>query len=243
MLCSVSKILEFARFTFERARRLTGFLRCQSASVAIEFAMVAPVAILLYVGAAEITDGVMASRRVTVVAKTLSDLVSLQGTTTQKTSTPTPGNAVTATTLSSLLTSAAAILVPYPTSSLTMTISAIDVTNTAGGTCCSALVRWSYTQGGTLRPCVAQITALPSTSDYSPNQIPSSLLPSGTQLPSPFYIVVADVGYTYQPVMSKNIINFAPVMQRTRYMFPRSTGQIVTGPLPSSGSQSGKICY
>lgn len=238
-----SKVLEVARSIFAKTHRLRSFLRCRSATVAIEFAMVAPVAILLYVGAAEVTDGVMASRRVTVVAKTLSDLVSLQGTSTQTTSTPTPGNAVSATTLSTLMTSAATILAPYPTSSLTMTISAIDVTNMAGGPCCSALVRWSYTQGGTLRPCVVQITSLPSTSDYSPSQIPSGLLPSGTQLPSPVYIIVADVGYTYQPVMSKNLINFAPVMQRTRYMFPRSTGQIVTGTLPSSGSQSGKICY
>ena len=243
MLHPASKITEFSRSVLEQAQFLIGFLRCRSAVAAVEFAIIIPVALLLYVGAAEVTDGVMASRRVTAVTKTLSDLVSLQGTTTQKTSTPTPGNAVSATTLSTLLTSATTILAPYPTSPLTMTISAIDVTNTSAGTCCSALVRWSYTQGGTLRPCVVQITALPSTSDYSPSQIPSGLLPSGTALPSPYYIVVADVGYTYQPVMSKNIISFSPAMQRTQYMFPRATGQVVTGALPSSGSQHGQVCY
>ena len=243
MFHSASKIIEIARLAAMEVRHLTSFLRCRSAVAAVEFALVVPVALLLYVGAAEVTDGVMASRRVTAVTKSLSDLISLQGTTTQKTSTPTPGNAVSATTLSTLLASATSILAPFPTSPLTMTISAIDVTNTPAGTCCSALVRWSYTQGGTLRPCVVQITALPSTSDYAPNRIPSGLLPSGTALPSPYYIVVADVGYTYQPVMSKNLFKFAPVMQRTQYMFPRATGQVVTGTLPSSGTQYGQVCY
>lgn len=243
MLGLANYFAEMARSVLVGIRCPAGFMRSTSAAAAVEFAMILPVALLLYVGAAEVTDGVMASRRVTLVTKTLSDLVSTQGTTTQTTSTPTPGNALSATTLSTLLTSASTLLAPYPTSPLTMTISAIDVTNTVAGTCCSALVRWSYTQGGTLRPCVVQITALPTTSDYSSTQIPSGLLPSGTPLPAPFYIVVADVSYTYQPVISKNIFSFSPTVQRTRYTFPRSTGQVVTGALPISGSQRGQICY
>ena len=224
-------------------RRCTRFFASNSATAAVEFAVIVPVAMLLYVGAAEVSDGVLASRRLTTVTKTLVDLLSLQGTTTQSTSLPTPGNAVSATTLSNLLTSATAVLAPEPITTLTMTISAIDITNTAQGTCCSALVRWSFTQGGTLRPCAVQITALPSNSDYAPAQIPSNLLPTGTQLPTPLYILVADTGYTYQPALSKSILNFAPVMQRTEYMLPRSLGQVSTGSLPLTGSQNGLVCH
>ena len=224
-------------------RLVTGFARSRTATAAVEFAIVLPVALLLYAGAAEVSDGVIASRRVTTLTKSLVDLLSLQGTTTQASSTPTPGNAVSATTLSTLLTSATTLLAPEPTTSLTMTISAIDVTNTAQGTCCSALVRWSYTQGGTLRPCTVQITALPSTSDYAAGQIPAGLLPTGTALPSPLYILVADVSYTYQPLLSKSLLKFAPAMQRTEYMLPRSTGQVSTAALPSTGSQYGTICH
>ena len=231
------------RKTLSGLRHLTRFARSRTASAAVEFAIILPVALLLYAGAAEVSDGVIASRRVTMLTRSLVDLLSLQGTTTQAASTPTPGNAVSATTLSSILTSATALLAPEPTSTLTMTISAIDITNTAQGTCCSALVRWSYTQGGTLRPCVVQITALPSTSDYAANQIPSGLLPTGTPLPSPLYVLIADVGYTYQPMLSKSLLNFAPSMQRTEYMLPRSTGQVTTGALPATGSQSGQICH
>lgn len=219
------------------------FRRSREGSAAVEFAMIAPVALLLYVGVAEVGDGVIASRRATTVARTLVDLVALQGTTTQQTSTPMPGNAMSATTLSSLLTSAATLMAPEPTNPLTMTISAVDVTNTAQGTCCSALVRWSYTQGGTLRPCTVQLTALPSSSDYAPAQIPSGLLPYGTQLPSPLSILIADISYAYQPSFSQSLLKFSPVMQRTEYMLPRATGQVATGSLPASGSQSGSVCY
>lgn len=154
---------------------------------------------------------------------------------------PKPGNAMTAT-LSSLLTSAATLLAPEPTT-LTMTVSAIDITNTTQGTCCSALVRWSFTQGGTLRPCATQMTALPSTSDDAPAQIPTDLLPTGTALPAPLSIIVSDVGYTYQPILSQDIVKFAPTMQRTDYMLPRATGQVAVGTLPASGIQHGQVCY
>ena len=224
-------------------RRVAAFARSRSGVAAVEFAIILPVALMIYIGAAEVSDGVLTSRRVTTVSETLVNLLSLQGTTTQSLSVPTPGNAVTATTLSSLLTSATAILSPYPTSTLTMTISAVDVTNTLLGTCCSALVRWSYTQGGTLRPCIVQMTALPSTSDYSATQIPSGLLPTGSVLPSPVHILIADVGYTYQPIINTTLLNFAPTMQRSEYMFPRATGQVTTATLPASGSQYGRICY
>ena len=224
-------------------RRLTTFLRARAGTAAVEFAVILPVAILLYVGAAEVGDGVLASRRATTVARTLVDLVALQGTSTQATSTPTPGNAMAASTLSSLLTSAATLMAPEQTNTLAMTVSAIDVTNTSQGSCCSALVRWSYTQGGTLRPCAVQITALPSTSDYAASQIPAGLLPYGTQLPSPLSILVTDVNYTYLPLFNPTLLNFQPKMQRTEYMFPRATGQVVTSALPASGIQNGQVCY
>ena len=217
--------------------------RSRRGTAAVEFALIAPVALLLYAGAAEVSDGVIASRRVMSVSKTLVDLVALQGTTTQSTSTPTPGNAVSATTLSSLLTSAATLMAPEPAAPLTMTITAVDVTNTAQGTCCSALVRWSFTQGGQLRPCAVQMTALPSSSDYAPTQIPSALLPYGTQLPSPLSVLIADVSYTYQSILSQTVLKFAPVMQQSEYMLPRATGQVATSALPASGSQYGKLCY
>ena len=236
-------LLQIATTAHAAIESLIAFARSRAGTAAVEFALVLPVALLLYIGAGEVSDGVLASRRLTTVGSTLVNLTSLQGTTTQSTSTPTPGNALSATTLSTLLASAATLMAPASTTSLTMTISAVDVTNTSQGTCCSALVRWSYTQGGTLRPCLVQLSALPSSSDYSPKQIPAGLLPYGTALPAPLAVIIADVGYTYQPILSQNLYAFAPVMQRTTYMLPRTNGQVVTGTLPASGTQYGQVCY
>ena len=174
--------------TIRRCKRMAAFARSRSATAAVEFAIMLPVAMMLYVGAAEVTDGVMASRRVSTVTKTLVDLLSLQGTTTQ-------------------------------------------------------LVRWSYTQGSTLRPCAVQMTALPSSSYYSATQIPAGLLPYGTQLPAPLYVIISDVSYKYQAYFSQNMLKFAPTMQRSEYMLPRSMGQVTTSALPSTGSQYGQVCY
>ena len=91
-------------------------------------------------------------------------------------------------------------------------------------------------QGGTLRPCAVQITAMPPTSDYATSQIPAGLLPYGTQLPLPLSILVTDVNYTYQPLFNPTLLNFLPKMQRTECMFPRPTGQVATSALPANGT-------
>ena len=222
---------------------LGAFLRARAAVAAVEFAIVVPVALILYVGAAEVADGVMTSRKVSNVTRTLADLTSQQSTSSQTLSTPTPPSAVTATTLSTLLASSQMLLSPEPLGSLTMTLSAIDVRNTLLGVCCNATVRWSFTQNGTLRPCNVAITPYVTGTLLTTSTIPSQLLPVGTVLPQPLSYLIAEVSYTYQPIMSTNILNFVPAMQRIEYMMPRTIGQVVTGALPASGTQHGQLCY
>ena len=219
------------------------FFRARAAVAAVEFAVIVPVALLLYVGAAEVADGVMTSRKVSNVTRTLVDLASQQPTSSQSSSTPTPPSAVSAATLSALLSSSQTLLSPEPLGSLKMTLTAIDVRNTVLGICCNATVRWSFTQNGTLRPCNVAITAYMPGSPQTSSQIPGQLLPAGTALPQPLSYLLSEVSYTYQPIMSTNILNFVPAMQRTEYMMPRTIGQVVTGPLPASGTQYGQVCY
>ena len=219
------------------------FARNRRAVAAVEFAVVLPVALLLYVGAAEVADGVMASRKTTTVTRALVDLTSQQLTSSQLLSTPTPPNATPATTLATILTAASTLLYPEPTGSLQMTLSAIDVTNAALGVCCTATVRWSFTQGGTLRPCGVLLTPGPDGTSGPTSTFPTDLLPVGTVLPTILHFIVADVSYTYQPIMSTRLLNFVPTMVRTEYMMPRSVGQVLTGALPASGTQHGQLCY
>ena len=108
------------------AKALTAFSNDRRAAAAIEFAFVLPVAITIYIGAAEVSDGVMTSCKVSTLTRTLVDLLSHQPTSPQATSPPAtfPGQRST---LSTLLTSSATLLFPKPTTSLAMTISAVDV--------------------------------------------------------------------------------------------------------------------
>ena len=216
------------------------------ASAAVEFAFVLPIALGLYIGAAEVSQGVMTSRKVNLLTRTLVDLLSEQATSTSATS-PTSGPyAVTATTLSNLMSAAQMLLTPQPLTTLQMTLSAIDLTNNSIGFCCVAKVRWSYTQGGTLRPCNVSLTSTPDGQTNSPNTMPASLMPFNTVLPGPISILIADVNYTYQPAAGfsvQAISKFTPTFARNEYMFPRTTGQVLTGPLPSTGTQTGQVCY
>lgn len=224
------------------ASTLRGFARAREAVASIEFAFVFPVALLVYVGAAEVADGVMTSRKVSGVTHTLADLLSKQQTSTQATSTPTPPNALPAATLATLLASAATLLQPKPTDQLQMTLTAIDVRNTSLGVCCKATVRWSYTRNGALRPCGQTITGT-TKPNVGPTELPAQLLPIGTPLLQPVSILVSETSYQYRPLFSAKILPFSPTMQRAEYMMPRTTGQVVTGPLPGSGAENGQVCY
>lgn len=230
-------------FAMHLFRSLGVFWRSKRAVAAVEFALVLPFALALYVGAAEVADGVMTSRKVSTVTRTLVDLTSQQQTSSQLLSVPAPPAAVPATTLSTLMTAAATLLYPEPTGALKMTLSAIDVANTSAGVCCTATVRWSFTQGGTLRPCAVNLSAGADGATGQLTTFPTDLMPVGTPLPSILHFIVADVSYVYQPIMSTKLLNFMPSMARTEYMMPRSVGQVITGSLPASGAQVGQVCY
>ena len=224
------------------AQGLGTFWRHRRGSAVVEFAIILPVAIMVYIGAAEVSDGVMTSRKVSTLTRTLVDLLSHQPTSPQATS-PAATFPVSATTLSTLLTSSATLLFPKPTASLVMTISAVDVANTALGVCCTATVRWSFTQGGTLRPCNMTLLPGPDGAIGQLTTFPTDLLPVGTPLPSTLHYLVADVAYTYQPIFGTSLLTFAPRMTRTEYMMPRTIGQVTTATLPTSGAQYGAVCY
>ncbi len=231
------------RFSRRVWRKLVSFHRASQAVAAVEFAVVLPFAILLYFGAAEVADGVVVSRKISMVTRTLVDLTSQQPAWSQDLSYPTPQTPLTASTLSTIMTGSATLLYPKASTSLTMTLSAVDIANTITGVCCSATVRWSYTQGGTLRPCGVLLTPGDNGATGQVRTFPTDLMPIGTPLPSTLHFLVADVGYTYQPIATSGYLNFAPTMARVEYMMPRSIGQVITGALPLTGAQHGLVCY
>src|SRR5947209_1264754 len=123
--------------------------RDQRGVAAIEFALVLPFMLTLYLGVVELSKGYMASQRMTLVARTLADITAQQ----QQLQTGGTTN-ITDTIMSNIFGASSAIMAPYDPTKLTMTVSQVLLTNKSDGTCCQAKTDWTIANnGGIKRPC------------------------------------------------------------------------------------------
>jgi Flp pilus assembly protein TadG len=118
---------------------------------AVEFAIVLPFMLTLYIGGVELGDGMAIQLKVTDTAHIVADL------TTQQTA------STTAATVRSILGASSATIAPYSASNLIVTVS--EVSTDASG---AATVTWSQSLNGTPRP-KTQAIALPSSLAVQPN--------------------------------------------------------------------------
>jgi Flp pilus assembly protein TadG len=125
-------------------RRLAGFAGDQRAVAAVEFAAILPFMLMLYIGGVEVSQGVSTDRKVTLTSRTVADLASR--------STNIDNNGMT-----SILSASAAVIAPYDSTKLIMTVSRVDVD--PKGT--SATVKWSDSYNGSPRS-VGQAVTLPA---------------------------------------------------------------------------------
>jgi Flp pilus assembly protein TadG len=124
-----------------RARRpVDRFLRDRRGVSAVEFAMLLPLMVALYLGGVEISSAVAIDRKVTLVARALADLVS------QATN-------VTSTDMTNILSASAAIVQPYDDTKLKITVSSVRIDGQGNAT-----VSWSDTKNGTARPVGSTVT-------------------------------------------------------------------------------------
>ena len=124
-----------------RARApLRELLRDKRGISAVEFAMLLPLMVTLYLGGVEVSQAVAIDRKVTLIARSLGDLVA-QATT------------VTNADMSNILNASTAIIVPYQDAKLKITVSSvvIDVNGVAK-------VAWSDTKNGTARAVGTTVT-------------------------------------------------------------------------------------
>ncbi len=89
-------------------------IRSRNGNAATEFAIILPMMLTLFFGTVETSSGVAVDRKVTLVARTLSDLVS-------------QSMSVSDADLANFLTTGKAILTPYPTTPLKSTITQLYV--------------------------------------------------------------------------------------------------------------------
>lgn len=222
-------------------RDARALLREERAFAAVEFALMLPLVLVIYLGLAELALGQRASQRLDLVAHTLSDLAAQQ-----LTGGSNSGQAgMDETTIQAIFSAATTLMSPLPTTNLKMTISEVTVTADATQTSgYKASVNWTIAKNsGTLRPCKINNVAKLNAADVAPvdpNSMPTSYTSAksvtlsnaggGTTTtsvtPTVGSIIVADVIYSYQPSFSRTITwlkTAAPLMSRTSYSPVRNT--------------------
>jgi Flp pilus assembly protein TadG len=126
-----------------RARRpVRRLLRDKRGVSAVEFAMLLPLMITLYLGGVEVSQAVAVDRKATLIARSVADLIA-QSTT------------VTNADMSNILAATAAIIVPYSDANLKITVSSVAIDNNG-----LAKIAWSDTKNGTAR-AVGTTVSLP----------------------------------------------------------------------------------
>lgn len=122
-------------------RPLTGFWRDKRGVSAVEFALIAPVMIIMYCGLAEVTQAMMAQRRLSNIASQIGDLVAQNSQTGP-------------TKMTDVFTIGGIIMAPFPSAPLKMCVASITSDATGRDT-----VTWSRASG-TMTNCPAQGTVL-----------------------------------------------------------------------------------
>ncbi len=97
---------------------------------AVEFAILLPLMLTLYLGAVEVSQAVAADRKVTLTSRTVADLAS------QATS-------ISSSDMSNILGASSSVIAPYDPAQLKVTVSQINIDGNGNAT-----IGWSCTKGG-----------------------------------------------------------------------------------------------
>lgn len=125
--------------TLQLPRRLMRFAGDRRGVSAVEFALLAPIMVALYLGLVEISDGIGVDRKVSLTASALANLTA-QATT------------ISTTEMSNILDASSAIIAPYSASKLSLTVSCLNIDSNKNVT-----VKWSVSRNATALSGTASI--------------------------------------------------------------------------------------
>lgn len=190
---------------------------------AVEFALILPLMLMIYLGLVELSRGMRAAQKLDLVAHTLADLTAQQLTG----GTATGQAGINETDINAVFSAAATIMAPLPTTLLQMTISEVNISSPSAGVW-QARTAWSISRNaGGKRPCGSPLAA----SNVAPvnlNAMPTSYTTTTNGVnPTTGPLIVADVIYPYSPGVHFEFFkwNSPPTwtMQRTSYAPVRNT--------------------
>ena len=124
------------------SQRLARLLRDEGGVSAIEFALLLPLMLMLYLGTAEVSLGIGIDRKVTLTSRTVADLASQV-------------SSISGADMSNILGASSAVIAPFDPTPLKVTVSEISVDSNNNAT-----ISWSCTLGGSAH-AINSAVALP----------------------------------------------------------------------------------
>ncbi|MFL9825504.1 TadE/TadG family type IV pilus assembly protein [Rhodoplanes sp. SY1] len=186
-----------ARLRATIARRCRSFAEDQNGVSAVEFALLLPVMLTLYLGSVEVTSAVSIDRKVTLVSRTVADLVARTKT-------------VTNADLTDVLNASKAVAAPYPSAPLKVRVSSVTI-----DTAKKAKVTWSSHLNWEARAPGEDVTS----------QIPQALRDPCATAASPCTVVWGEATYTYTPMVGHVITGELTLSDRI-FMKPRLGNEV-----------------
>ena len=194
------------------ARTLRRWARAREGVAAMEFALILPLMLLMYLGVTELSFMVGTDRKVELVSRTVGDLTGRVST-------------VNATELLNIMNAAEAVMTPYKTTGLKIVVSSVRVTTTTtnsgngnGNTTATGQVVWSCSResGSKLVPGLAPGSAV--------------AVPSGFETASSFIHTKVEMPYT--PLFGSSFLQSINggqgqrLLERTLPWLVREAGQV-----------------
>lgn len=181
----------------ERCRSILTRARVErQGTVSIEFAILCPLLLVTLIAGLEVSQAVVAERRVAAAVRTSSDLVS---------QTP-PNEVLTSESIWEVFGAATAVLFPYSSKGFKFTVSRIDVVSR--NNVLEARTVWSVAiNQGIARPC-ALLTRAPNNADPSPTTFPAGMHYVGR-------FIVTDATFTYRSMFATSLLSMPGMNWRT----------------------------
>jgi Flp pilus assembly protein TadG len=206
------KTITMSPIWFRLRRRALELLADCSGLAAIEFAMIVPIMLVMFFGTVEFSSGVAVDRKVTLVARTVSDLTSQAGV------------AVDDTYLQNVFTASIAILTPYSSTPTKATLSEIYVDSNQ-----VAKIQWS--KAATIASGATQATLTTSSrtaGDTVTSTLPPALLVKQT------YLIFSEVSYLYTPTVGYVMGKAGVTLSDVAYTRPRQLTCVTYNAVPAA---------
>jgi len=186
---------------------IRGFISSARGNAAIEFAIIMPMLLVLFLGSIDAGRAIAIYMKVRAATYTLATITNICNAIQTTGTCQTP---VTSAGMQTITQATATVLTPYSTSPLIATVSQLSI-NSSG----QATVSWSYSMNGTARSAGSSVS------------MPANLVTAiKTSTSFPQYLILGEVSYAYTPIFTY-VIKSGFTLSDSIYVAPRNATCIV----------------